>query len=120
MNKKHLFAAIVHDAYCGRANAGKSSYQIETWQATHKMFHSACIANGTRRVKANTMYAGVRLGGPRWEIAGEKFNDLSNVSPTVLKAEMEYCKNWIESEGENLTLQEIDAWMDEREIEILK
>ncbi|MEM9544669.1 MAG: DUF1353 domain-containing protein [Bacteroidota bacterium] len=115
LNKNHLFAAIVHDAYCGQANAGGPSYQIERWQDTHRMFHKACIANGTRRVKANTMYAGVRLGGPRWPFNGESPNDLSRVDDSAIQAEMKYCQEWIESQGESLSLDEIDQWMDERE-----
>ncbi len=120
LNKKHLFAAIVHDAYCGEANAGGPSYQIETWQDTHRMFHKACIANGTRRVKANTMYAGVRLGGPRWSFKNQPFNDLSNVDPKVMEQEMKDCKKWIEDNGEHLTLEHIDQWMEDRESELMK
>jgi len=120
LNKKHLFAAIVHDAYCGRANAGGSSYQIERWQDTHRMFHKACLANGTRRVKANTMYAGVRLGGPRWPFNNEPFNDLSGVDPKVMHQEMIDCKNWIEANGDNLSIEEIDQWMQDREPELMK
>ena len=120
LNKKHLFAAIVHDAYCGRANANGPSYQIERWQDTHRMFHKACIANGTKRVKANTMYAGVRLGGPRWPFKNEPFNDLSMVDPKVMHQEMTYCKNWIEENGELLNIEDIDKWMDDREAEIMK
>lgn len=120
LNEDHLLAAIVHDAYCAEANEGKPSYQIERWQDTHRMFHAACLANGTSPVKANTMYAGVRLGGPRWPFNGESFNDLSQIDDQMIKYEMEYCKNWIEQEGESLSLKDIDQWMDDREEVLLK
>jgi len=76
--------------------------------------------NGTRRLKAKVMYAGVRLGGPRWSFNERPFNDLSSVSDTVIRQEMEYCKQWIEAQEESLSLEAIDQWMDEREAEILK
>ena len=119
LNKEFLFAAIVHDAYCAIANEGGPSYQIETWQDTHHMFYHACLANGTNRTKASTMYAGVRLGGPRWSLQGEAFTDLSQVSAEVLQNEMAYCKDWIESKGDTLTLEEIDQWMTDREAGLL-
>ncbi len=120
LNENHLFAAIVHDAYCGKANEGGPSYQIERWEDTHHMFHKACLANGTSRIKANTMYAGVRLGGPRWPFENEPFNDLSHVEQSTLEDEMKYCKNWIEANGEDLSLEDIDKWMEDREHLLIK
>ncbi|MEM1357234.1 MAG: DUF1353 domain-containing protein, partial [Bacteroidota bacterium] len=120
LNKKHLFAAIVHDAYCGRANKGKPAYQTERWEDTHRMFYHACISNGRSRTKASTMYAAVRLGGPRWSFNGEPFTDLSGVDKDLLKQEMKYCVDWIESKGNTLTLDEIDKWMEDRESALLK
>ncbi|MEM9931382.1 MAG: DUF1353 domain-containing protein [Bacteroidota bacterium] len=115
LNTNFLFAAIVHDAYCAEANTHLPVFQTETWQATHQMFYHACLANGTPSVKAKVMYAGVRLGGPRWSVGLETFNDLSAVSEAVIQEEMAYCKDWIEAQGEDLSLAEIDAWMEERE-----
>ncbi len=120
LNHEFLFAAIVHDAYCGESNAHLPVYQAEKWEETHRMFYHACLANGTRRLKAKVMYAGVRLGGPRWSFNERPFNDLSSVSDTVIRQEMEYCKQWIEAQEESLSLEAIDQWMDEREAEILK
>ncbi len=120
LNEKHLYAAIVHDAYCAIANEGGPVYQVERWEDTHRMFHKACLANGTERIKANTMYAGVRLGGPRWPFQGETFTDLSSVQENVLSEEMEHCKEWIESQGESLELDAIDQWMEDREKDLLK
>ncbi len=115
LNREHLFAAIVHDAYCAEANTGGPSFQIESWEDTHRMFYHACIANGTNRIKAGTMYAGVRLGGPRWSLDGQNLTTLSRLDPEVIQAEMSYCKDWIEQEGDTLTLDDIDRWMAERE-----
>lgn len=120
LHSSFLFAAIVHDAYCGESNIHLPVYQTESWQATHQMFYHACLANGTSNVKAKVMYAGVRLGGPRWALDMETFNDLSQVDEAIIQQEMAYCKDWIEAQGEDLSLEEIDAWMDEREAVILK
>ncbi len=115
LNTEFFFAAIVHDAYCAIANQGGSSYQIETWQDTHRMFYHACRANGTSFKKANTMYIGVRLGGPRWSFQSQPFTNLSQVDSKVLEKEMDFCEKWAESRGDSLTLEEIDQWMDLRE-----
>ncbi len=115
LNPEFFFAAIVHDAYCAEANEGGPSYQIETWQDTHRMFYHACRANGTGLRKASTMYIGVRLGGPRWSFQSQPFTDLSQVDQSVLEKEMEFCEKWVEDRGDDLTLDEIDRWMDARE-----
>lgn len=57
-------AALVHDAFCGRANAKGSSYHKASWEDVHQMFYEACIAGGTPEWKAKTMYAAVWLFGP--------------------------------------------------------
>lgn len=99
LDKKHLHAAIIHDAYCAGANEGGIAYQVETWQDTHLMFYHACLANGKSSVQAKLMYAGVRLGGPRWSLRGEAFTDLSEVPAEKLQEQMYYCKDWIEKKG---------------------
>jgi len=120
LSEKHLFAAIVHDAYCAEANKGNPPFQTESWEDTHHMFYYACISNGRSITKASTMYAAVRLGGPRWSFNGEPFTDLSSVDEELLLEEMTLCENWIKSEGSTLTLEEIDVWMEEREQFLLK
>lgn len=120
LNKAHLFAAIVHDAYCAGANAKSPLYQSERWQDTHRMFYHACLSNGTSRVAAGTMYAAVRLAGPRWPFPGETFTSLSEVEDNVLLEEMKRCEDWIISKGDSLKLEEIDAWMDAREQYLLE
>lgn len=106
--EKHLFSAIVHDAYCAEANKENPSYQTERWEDTHQMFYHACFSNGRSLTKASTMYAAVRLGGPRWSFKGEPFTDLSGVNKELLLNEMELCEKWIKSKGNSLTLEEID------------
>lgn len=120
MNKKHLFAAIVHDAYCGEANQGKASYQVESWKDTHHMFYHACLKNGTDKTRASTMYAAVRLGGPRWSLNGEPVVDLSKVEKSKLMKAMQECITWIASKSGTVTLQEIDSWMEDMEMELIK
>ena len=120
MNKKHLFAAIVHDAYCGIANNGKSSYQVESWKNTHHMFYHACRKNGTDDTRAGTMYAAVRLGGPRWSSDGKPVKDLSAVDKDDLMKAMQDCIKWIAAKKGTATLEEIDNWMDKLEADLLK
>lgn len=119
MNKTHLFAAIIHDAYCGVSNDGQSSYQVETWKDTHHMFYNACLKNGTDKTRAGTMYAAVRLGGPRWSMNGEPVQDLSGVGKAALTKAMKDCIAWIASKRGSVSLEEIDAWMDKLEADLI-
>ena len=51
-------AAIVHDQY--------RRTKSEPWKNVHRMFYFACRASGVGEIKAKTLYAAVRIGGPRW------------------------------------------------------
>lgn len=55
-------AAVIHDYYCEK--------KLRTWEETHLMYYEAALARGTSDSVASTMYAGLRLGGPRWVFAG--------------------------------------------------
>lgn len=114
-----FFAAVIHDAYCGKRNKAGASYHAANWHDTHRMFYEACRLCGTPLVKANLMYAAVRLGGPRWSTTGESFNDLSELPARQLMDEMSYCKDWIEARAESLNLDDVDQWMIEREEALL-
>jgi len=114
-NDQFLFAAIIHDAYCGYENKDSIQYQRERWEDTHHMFYHACIDNGTPLLKASTMYAAVRMAGPRWSFNGESFEDPSKVDKEVLMSEMEHCMHWIEEKGSTLKLEELDKMINERE-----
>lgn len=59
-------AALMHDAYCGRANSTGDSYRKATWQRVNRMFYDACLAGGTPRMKASLMYSAVWLFNRRW------------------------------------------------------
>ena len=54
-------AAVIHDYYCDKRD--------RAWEDVHKMFYEAAIARGTSENVAATMYAGIRFGGPRWQVA---------------------------------------------------
>jgi hypothetical protein len=54
-------AAVIHDYFCDKKD--------RPWEDVHKMFYEAAIARGTRESVAATMYAGLRFGGPRWQLA---------------------------------------------------
>ncbi len=64
MKDEYRGAALIHDAFCGKANEKGASYHRASWEAVHLMFYEACIAGGTPWWKAKTMYAAVYLFGP--------------------------------------------------------
>jgi hypothetical protein len=51
-------ASIIHDHYCVTHS--------RRWEAVHRMFHEAMLANCTDALKANVMFLAVWLAGPRW------------------------------------------------------
>lgn len=56
-------AAVIHDYYVEK--------KTRTWEETHRMFYHAVLARGVSDTLARTMYAGVRYGGPRWDVVPE-------------------------------------------------
>ena len=55
-------AAVVHDYYCYTKS--------RPWQAVHDVFLEAALNRGTTEWKAQYMYAGILLKGPRWDNKG--------------------------------------------------
>jgi Protein of unknown function (DUF1353) len=53
-------AAVVHDVGC-------ESHKY-TWRDTHRLFFEAMLDSGVSRPLALTMYWGVLVGGPRWQV----------------------------------------------------
>ena len=51
-------AAIIHDYFCEN--------KLRTWEETHAMFLEAALRRGVTESVAQTMYAGILYGGPRW------------------------------------------------------
>ena len=51
-------AAILHDYFCDQ--------KTRTWEQVHAMFLEAALKRGTTESIAQTMYAGILYGGPRW------------------------------------------------------
>jgi hypothetical protein len=54
-------AAVIHDYFCEKKN--------RPWEEVHRMFYDAAKARGTSETLAQTMYAALRFGGPRWEVS---------------------------------------------------
>lgn len=65
-------AAVIHDHYCDR--------HVKSWSETHWVFYDALLASGVEKRRAQKMYAGVLLGGPKWIwlMVGEKCPLLDN------------------------------------------
>jgi len=120
MNPKHLRAAIVHDAYCGKANKSQSFYQKESWKDTHRMFYQACLKNGTDKVRSGTMYAAVRLGGPRWSPDGQPLSGLKDISKEAMTKAVLDCKAWLISKGGSVSIEELESYLDKLENELIK
>ena len=51
-------AAIIHDYFCDKKD--------RPWEQVHAMFLEASLRRGTSDSIAQTMYAGILYGGPRW------------------------------------------------------
>ena len=51
-------AAVIHDYFCDKKS--------RTWEETHAMFLEAAVKRGVPESTAQTMYAGILYGGPRW------------------------------------------------------
>ena len=120
MSPEFRAAAVVHDAFCGMDNKDGASYHQKPWEDVHHMFYEACLACGTPKLKALTLYAAVRLGGPRWTMDKETGKETSKdvslrdiVPQERLVQEMRRCKDFIETE--NPSVEEVDAWMQMQE-----
>lgn len=57
-------AAILHDYYCVKKD--------RPWEQVHAMFLEAAIRRGVPESTAQTMYAGILYGGPRWPTPVQK------------------------------------------------
>lgn len=95
-------AAILHDYYCTKKD--------RTWEEVHAMFLEAAIKRGVPESTAQTMYAGILYGGPRWPAPLKKAQvtptpgtpaqvdpGITNRKPTANeKQQFEDLKQWIE------------------------
>lgn len=110
--KESLKAAVVHDAHSQSDNETRTpdQYRTKPWKAVHRMFYEACIAGGTSPLRAKILFAGVWLGGPRWD---DPDRNLDQISDDALRTEFEACEVWIGANDP--TIEEIETWMDKRE-----
>lgn len=51
-------AAVIHDHYCDR--------YVRSWLDTHWVFYDALLTSGVVPDRAELMYVGVLIGGPKW------------------------------------------------------
>ena len=120
-DSRYLNAAIVHDAYSQTDNelVTVEQYRRRTWESTHRMFFDACLAGGTPTVLAKTMYAGVLIGGPRWEADKREPSSGRNARPTKaqIKTMTDRCKEFIN--GSDPKPEEIEAWVEDQRHELM-
>lgn len=58
-------AAVIHDHYCDPDYLGRAGY-VKSWLDTHWVFYDALLASGVAASRAELMYVGVLMGGPKW------------------------------------------------------
>jgi hypothetical protein len=103
-------AAVIHDAYCDTHS--------EPWQAVHRVFYRAMLANGVDPLQAKIMYATVYRFGPRWDFTyGAKTcadcmsvpYHVKSFTPTASKTEMNALKEKIEKTDPSLEAIESES-----------
>lgn len=104
-------ASVVHDHYC--------TVRTQPWRQVHRMFLEAAIDGGLADLSARTMYSGIMLGGPRWELMVTKnLEGQTVVTPVPLPmphstdAELQDLRQWVERN--NPTPSQIDVEVDRR------
>lgn len=58
LSGRYRRAAVIHDVYCKN--------QDRPYPMVHKMFHEAMLVDRVGPIKAQLMYTGVKIGGPKW------------------------------------------------------
>jgi len=112
-------AAVIHDWYCDS--------KTEPWKDVHRIFYYACRAAGVDEKKAKTLYAAVRIFGPKWGsdrskcystchglhegYREDKHGRLTYV-PSASPADAQKVSEWVKSG--NPSLEEIDAFAAEK------
>ena len=104
-------ASVIHDYFC--------DVRTEPWRLVHRMFLDAAIDGGLSELSAKTMYSGIMLGGPRWELRSTKNIDGQEEAvvvpiPVVRPSEMqlEDLRQWVERN--NPTPDQIDTEVERR------
>jgi hypothetical protein len=96
-------AAVIHDYYC--------SQRTRKWEDVHKVFLEAALSRGTAEDLAKTLYAGVLLGGPRWDLP--RANIFAN---GVMKAQLIPIQSDKRAPGSGKTdkeaFDELKAWIE--------
>jgi tetratricopeptide (TPR) repeat protein len=114
--QEFLKAAVVHDAYCQQENEGRCPpYRSRPWKDVHKMFHQACLAGGTPRLRAYLMYSAVSWFGPRWD---DPEGEARQVPADLAQVGFSATKRWIEQEEPSV--EAIEEHVAQREREIAK
>lgn len=109
-------ASIVHDVACDERR--------RPWRDVHRMFYFACRAGGTSRARAKVMYGAVAAFGPRWRLPGPDalpLDEATEVDRPEERTPMEEQEAFVarlsrevEMRGGDISLDEIDARVEER------
>lgn len=97
-------AAIIHDFYCDQKN--------RKWEDVHAMFLEAALKRGTAESTAQTMYAGILYGGPRWD-APKLTKGQMLPGPRLAQAEDPGLTKRKASEAEKQRFDELRKWIEE-------
>jgi len=94
-------AAVIHDFYCRE--------KTRKWQDVHMVFLEAALNRGTAESLANSMYAGILFGGPRWDL--QKAGMLGS---GVMKAQLvptQSSKPAPSGKSDKEAFEELQAWI---------
>jgi hypothetical protein len=95
-------AAVIHDYYCGE--------KTRRWQDVHRVFLEAALNRGTAEDLAKTLYAGVLLGGPRWDAPRARL-----LGKGVMKAQLVPVQSKPEpsaSKTDKQAFEDLKAWIE--------
>lgn len=96
-------AAVIHDYFCEKKD--------RKWEDVHAVFLEAALRRGTPEALAQTMYAGILYGGPRWD--APKLNKAQLLpGPKVAQATDPGLTRRPPSEGEKQRFDELRKWIE--------
>ena len=109
-------ASVIHDYFCETMS--------EDWKDVHRMFYFAVRTGGVRPIIATIMYAAVLAGTRKWkriEIIGADGNlatKIIPIKPTISDDQFAEIVNWIESQEQEISLDEIDTFVGNYDLQL--
>jgi len=94
-------AAIIHDHFCREAdNSETRELRNKLRKAADVMFYYACKVDGCSRVKAFSMFKGVRIGASMPWTPGQRTETIENEDVRILYSKLDKQKNIFEDDAD--------------------